>query len=147
MMHRTTPLALILALAATLGGCAATAPAAPTDLAAQAPSTAATTPEEIVSQQSKAYWNARISANVEAAYAFTSPSYRAVHSFASSRLKYGAPPAFGEQEIVKVECEPDRCKVTSRFQTFTPLVPNAKLSVAKSEVWLREQDKWWVFVE
>ena len=55
MMQRTTPLALILALAATLGGCAATAPAAPTDLAAQAPSTAATTPEEIVSQQSKAY--------------------------------------------------------------------------------------------
>ena len=111
------------------------------------PHPAATTPEEIVSQQSKAYWQARISANVEAAYAFTSPSYRAVHSFASYRLKYGAPPAFGEQEIVKVECEPDRCKVTSRFQTFTPLVPNAKLSVAKSEVWLREQDKWWVFVE
>lgn len=144
MMQRTTFPALILALAATLGGCAATAPA---DLEAQAPSAEATSPEEIVSLQSKAYWKARISANVEAAYAFTSPSYRAVHSFASYRLKYGAPPAFGDQQIVKVECEPDRCKVTSRFQTFTPLAPKAKLSVAKSEVWLREQDQWWVFVE
>lgn len=105
------------------------------------------TPEEIVVQQSKAYWLARISGNVEAAYAFTAPSYRAVHSFETFRLKHGVQPAFTDPEAVRVKCAEFRCTVTNRFKTFTPLAPKANLSVPKTDIWLQEGGKWWVFVD
>lgn len=149
-MQRSAFSALTLALAATLGACTATAPTAspPAQSApARAAQVPASTPEEIVAQQSKAYWLARISGNVEAAYAFTSPSYRAVHSFESFRVKHGARPAFADPQTVKVQCSQERCQVTNRFKTFTPLAPNAKVSVPKTDTWVREEGKWWVFVE
>lgn len=153
-MQRSIVSALTLTLAATLAACTATAPtttpatatpsAPKAEGAVQAP---AATPEDIVAQQSKAYWLARISGNVEAAYAFTAPSYRKVHDLEAFRLKYGARPALNNPQTFKVHCSAVRCTVTNKFQVFTPLAPTANVSVPKTDVWVQEDGKWWVFVE
>ena len=143
MMQRTIFSTLLLALTAGLAACTATVPATPV----AAPAKAATTPEEIVAEKSQAYWKARIARDVEAAYAMTPPSYRAVHSLENFRLKHGAPPAFGQQTIASVQCEQERCKVTSTFQAFIPMAPRANVSVPKSDTWLQEDGQWWIFVE
>lgn len=145
-MQRSIFSALILALTATLGACTATAPTQP-EKVESATQASASTPEEIVAQQSKAYWLARISGNAEAAYAFTAPSYRKVHDFEVFRLKYGAPPALSNPQTIKAKCSATRCTVTNQFQAFTPVAPTANISVPKTDVWVQEQGKWWVFVE
>lgn len=144
-----------LMLVSVLGACTAPAPQAPSAASATTSSTSSTqgpavqtlSTEDIVAQRSKAYWQARIGSNVEAAYALTPPSYRLAHSLEAFRLKHGVPPAFSDPQTVRVECAAQRCVVTNSFKTFTPLAPTANLAVPKSDVWVQEQGDWWIFVE
>ena len=152
MMQRTTFTVLALVAAATLAGCSATAPAASaTDgvatAAPPAPPASGDAIQAQVQQRSDAYWQARRTADVAAAYALTSPGYRAVHTLEQFRLDYGAIPNLTGGDIVSAHCEQERCELVRAFKTSSPLMPSTLVPISISEVWVQQDGQWWRFIE
>lgn len=141
MMQRTISSTLALTLAAALAGCAATAPMPASSQAA------AQGHEAQIRQRSEAFWQARLRNDVDAAYAFTSPSYRQVHDKEFFRIHYSGLPATATREIVDVQCNAavQRCTLRSKYLVSTPLTGRALVPVYSKETWLHEDDQWWIF--
>ncbi len=106
-----------------------------------------TTPEEAVTQRSNAFWKARMAGELAKAYAFTTPGYRAVNDQEKYRLNYGVFPSVKGGDLVSVTCEPLRCEVRKNFTTSAPMMPGVSIPIAMSEVWIKEDGQWWLFVQ
>lgn len=104
-------------------------------------------PEEVVLQRSNDYWKARMAGEVAKTYAVTTPSYRALNDQEKFRLKYGAVPILKGGEVISVTCEEARCEVRKSFTTSTPLMTGARIPIAISEIWVKQDGQWWLFVE
>ncbi|MBN9576711.1 MAG: hypothetical protein J0H16_22685 [Alicycliphilus denitrificans] len=125
-LRRTAALAAALALAgcATLGG----------------------TPEQIVAQRAGEYWKARQSGDYAKAYAFTTPSYRKLHSVEQYRLQFGQGATIQGAEVVKVDCETEKCTARIKINAAPALVGVNVGTIAThlSETWLLQDGQWWL---
>ncbi|MBK0113247.1 hypothetical protein IAE26_22765 [Delftia sp. S67] len=101
-------------------------------------------PEAAVTQRSADYWKARLSGDVDKAYALTSPGYRAINDREKYRLSYGAVPVLQGGEVVTLECQPDRCDVRKNFVTYVPLMKDTPVPLIVKEIWIKDEGQWWL---
>ena len=85
--------------------------------------------------------------DVAKTYAFTSPGYRAVNDQEKYRLSYGVIPALQGGDVVSVTCEPARCELRKSFTTSTPAMMGARIPISINEVWIKEEGRWWLFIQ
>lgn len=160
MMQRTVFSTLVLGLAAVLAGCASngTAPTAAADVSAAAsapashaadaaPNTAVAAEHAALIARSDAFWQARRTVNVAAAYALTSPGYRSVHSLEQFQLDYGAVPNLMGGDVVSVQCEQQRCVIQRSFTTTTPFTGATRVPISIDEIWVHQDGEWWRFIQ
>lgn len=120
------------AMALVLAGCAAMGSA---------------TPEQAVTERSNAYWKARVVGDFAQAYGFTTPAYRKLHSVEQYRMQFGQGAAVEGAEVVKADCEEQKCTVRIKI-TATPALLGVKVGTIAthlSETWLLQDGQWWLY--
>lgn len=124
---------LVLALAAlALAGCA----------------TVAATPELAVRERATNHWKARLADDLDTAYTFMPPSYRAVTPLNSYKQAFGAAVKLTAAQVERVRCEnDDKCVATTRIEARPTLqrASAAPIATYYDEVWVRENGQWWLF--
>lgn len=107
-----------------------------------------TKPEEAVAQRANARWQALLKGDMEKAYSFNTPGYRAVVNAQAFRARTGIAGRWHAAEVVRVECDrPDRCKAVIRLE-FSALIGGRstdRISTHFDETWLLEDGTWWIF--
>jgi hypothetical protein len=133
MRFFTSVRATAAALAACLLAACATGPGAP--------------PEVLVKERALARWNALIASKLEDSYKLHAPSYRAVISFERYRATIGGSMQWTGAEVIKVECEAEKCAVRLKIDANSPVPMRFKgtLSTGVDETWLLEDGQWWLF--
>lgn len=113
-------------------------------------SSVSVSPEERVRVRATERWQALIAYQMDKAYAFTTPAYRAVASFERDRARYGSAAQWVGAEVQRVNCEPEKCTVRVRIDV-KPIVPglrrNTVLSTHADETWLLVDGQWWLHRE
>lgn len=124
-------------LFAGLAGCASSGGGG---IASTVAGTAPPEAKAVVADLAAARWQLLIAGNVEKAYEYLSPGFRAIMppNVYKARTKPGM---WKNAKVDAVECEQDRCVVTVAI-TYS----YGKLQAIETplqEVWLREEGKWW----
>jgi hypothetical protein len=136
--HHITALGRRLALA-TLGlmclavvGCASLQPA----------------PEETVRKLATQRWQALLAGKFDQAYEFATPAFRKLRTADFYRTNRSAVPVkWVSAEVLRVDCEPQRCAVKIKLIT-RPIMPGfnkLNLETGLDEVWILEDGQWWMF--
>ena len=136
--HHITALGRRLALA-TLGlmclavvGCASLQPA----------------PEETVRKLATQRWQALLAGKFDQAYEFATPAFRKLRTVDFYRTNRSAVPVkWVSAEVLRVDCEPQRCAVKIKLIT-RPIMPGfnkLNLETGLDEVWILEDGQWWMF--
>lgn len=105
-------------------------------------------PEAMVKEKATARWDALIKSDFDTAYKLTAPSYRAVSSLERYRTKFNLGSVnWTDAEVVKVECEPEKCNVTLKVGAYLPMLRTFKepAVTAIEETWVKEDGGWWLF--
>ena len=108
----------------------------------------ATTPELAVRERATSHWKARLSGDMEAAYAFMPPSYRAVTTLDGYKKGFGNAAKLTSAQVEQVKCESaDKCVSTTKIEARVALARASASAVTTvyDEVWVRENGQWWVF--
>lgn len=102
-------------------------------------------PEDVVAKRVDQRWSALIAGKFDAAYALTSPTYRATNDLAKYRANFAGAVAWKEVELVTVQCAEDRCTARMRVTVNPPagLAHVGQITTGVEEVWVRQQDAWW----
>jgi len=50
-------------------------------------------------------------------------------------------------DIAWVKCDEARCEVRKHFTTSSPVMPRTTVPISISEIWIKEEGQWWLFVE
>ncbi len=105
----------------------------------------AQTPEQVVEQRAQSYWDARVKAQTDKAYALLAPSYRAARTLDQYKAKFGTAATIKSFEVVKVTCEPLKCIAKLKLGVQPALVSLNLPEIATyvDEVWLLEGGGWW----
>ena len=128
--------AALVGLAATgallLAGCSALPP---------------TTAEAIVAQRAEQRWAAMIDGDLEKAWEFTQPGYRAIVKQKDYRKRFGAAGQWKSVQIHGVQCEPERCTVKLRLTSLVMVPPRINREVIGylDEIWVRDESQWWYY--
>jgi hypothetical protein len=136
--HHITALGRRLALA-TLGlmslavvGCASLQPA----------------PEETVRKLATQRWQALLAGKFDQAYEFATPAFKKLRTVDFYRTNRSAVPVkWVSAEVLRVDCEPQRCSVKIKLIT-RPIMPGfnkLNLETGLDEVWILEDGQWWMF--
>lgn len=115
--------------AATLVGCAALP---------------ATTPEDLVSQRAKARWEALLAGDIDGAYTYLAPSYRAVRDLKQYRATISGAVQWKAVEVVGVSCKQEACTARVRIDFVFPAAPGVYKS-HYDEQWVVEDGSWWFY--
>ena len=102
------------------------------------------TPEKVVEKRATDYWKARMSANYEEAYKFSTPGYRKVRTAEQYKLQFGAGASVVDATVTKVECEAEKCDVQVRLGV-KPAILRARLDKVETymnETWRVEDGQW-----
>lgn len=121
---------LAAALAATLAGCAGL------------PGGDATT---VVQERAQTRWNALVAGQIDKAYTYTAPSFRAITPYDSYRSSFGSGASWLGAEVLDVRCEPERCEVDVRLRIQLPARSVGPVTTDAKEVWIRENGQWWLY--
>ncbi|WP_199137442.1 hypothetical protein [Delftia sp. ASV31] len=105
------------------------------------------TPEDIVNARSAAYLKARQSGDVDKAYTYLTPTYRALKNKERFRLENGAATVLKGGELLSTTCVPERCVVRRNFTTIVPTMPGVDVPISITEAWVVEDGQWWLFLE
>lgn len=104
------------------------------------------TPEQIVSERIEARWKALLAGDLEKAYSFMAPSYREAVGFERYKAQAGSAVNRQGAELVKVECEAERCEATVRIDFTLPLRPRDGVQHTHVvERWVSEKGGWWLY--
>ena len=103
--------------------------------------------EDVITQRSNAFWDARLKNDMAQAYKFTPPSYRQIKDVERFRTEYAGVPMVDKREVVSVICEEadGRCVPKQKFDVEPPMMRGTKVPVYSDEVWIREDGQWWIF--
>ncbi len=128
---------------AALVGLAATGALLLAGCSALPPSTA----EAIVAQRAEQRWAALIDGDLEKAWEFTQPGFRAIVKQKDYRRRFGAAGQWKSVQIHGVQCEPERCTVKLRLTSLVLVPPRANREVVGylDEVWVRDEGQWWYY--
>lgn len=122
---------LTLTVAAALAGCAAITPA---------------TPETTVQKRAQERVNLMQSREFVKAYAYLTPSYRALNDSDSYSKSFGSSASWVEPKVGQVKCpDSDRClvSVTVGVQVVAPGFGSKPLPSTIWETWVLEDGQWW----
>ena len=130
--RRVALASLLAACALALAGCAALQPV---------------TPESIVTQRVEQRWAALIDGNLEKAWEFTQPGFRAIVMQKDYRKRFGSAGQWKNAQVHSVQCESERCTVRLRLTSLVLVPPRANREVAGyvDEVWVRDEGQWWYY--
>ena len=107
-----------------------------------------TKPEDAVAQRVQARWQSLIKGDMDAAYKYNSPGYRAVIDLAGFKGRTGIAGRWLDAQVHRVECElPTRCTAVVRLE-FISLIPGkskVRMDTHIDETWLLEDGQWWIF--
>ena len=119
-------------LAVSLVGCAALGPAKP---------------EDAVKRLATTRLQSLMAGDFDQAYKMLMPSYRAVVSLDRFRGETTGVAFWKGVEVIKVDCEPEKCTARIRIDFQHPLAAKVGgvLSTHIDEIWLLEGDKWWLY--
>lgn len=131
--HLTHPGAALLATA-ILAGCA----------------TMASAPEDVVKKRATQQWTARLANNLDTAYTFAPPSFRAITSLETYKKGFGKDVKLEAAEVTEVKCETeDKCVAQVKVKAQPVLLLNRRavlpLVTYIDETWIREDGQWWLF--
>lgn len=108
--------------------------------------TAPKTTEEIVSERAAARWKVVIAGDLEKAYSFLAPSYRATVGIDRYRARFASMTRRESAEVVKVDCKAEACSVTVKVAFVSPMHRTmGVLSTHVVESWVREDGGWWLY--
>jgi len=103
---------------------------------------------DLVHQRASERWQALVAGEFSRAYAYNTPSFRAVVSLDSYRNRFGAAIVWLGAEVVGVDCpQTDKCTAHLRID-YKPLLSKKigdKMSTYVDETWLSEGGQWWFF--
>ena len=105
-------------------------------------------PEDVVTQRINARWQALIKGEMEAAYGFSAPGYRAAIDLTTFKGRTGIAGRWLGVQVVRVECDqPTRCKAVVRleYSTLIPGFSKTTMNTHIDETWLLEDGRWWIF--
>ena len=106
------------------------------------------TPEMVVKERASLRWQALIKNDMEAAYGFTTPAYRAVATVTDYRQRMGSAVRWSGVEVVGVRC-PDatKCIANVRIEAKPYLGRRFGDSIVThvEETWLLQENQWWLF--
>lgn len=114
-----------------LGGCAALPVAAP---------------EDVVRERAEARWQALVAGDVEKAYGFLAPSYRALYDLQRYRTMIGGGAQHQGAKVIGVECKPEVCTAKIRIDYTVPKFAGV-FNTHYDEQWIAEQGGWWFYVK
>jgi len=105
-------------------------------------------PQDQVRQRASERWQALVAGEFSRAYAYLTPSYRAVVSADGYRKRFGAAVLWLGAEVVEVDCpEATKCLAHLRID-YKPLLARKntdKMSTNVEETWLFEGGQWWFY--
>ena len=105
-------------------------------------------PEETVRKLATQRWQALLAGKFDQAYEFATPGFRKLRSVDFYRTNRSAVPVkWVSAEVLRVDCEPQRCTVKIKLIT-RPNMPGfnkLNLETGLDEVWLLEDGQWWMF--
>jgi hypothetical protein len=107
-----------------------------------------TKPEDTVTQRANARWQALIKGDMAKAYAYSTPSFRAVVDVEGFKGRTGIAGRWHAVQVVNVTCDtPERCKaiVKLEFSTLIPGRAKDRINTHIDETWLLEDGQWWIF--
>jgi hypothetical protein len=105
-------------------------------------------PEEAVRKLATQRWQALLAGKFDQAYEFATPAFRKLRSVDFYRTNRSAVPVkWVSAEVLRVDCEPQRCVVKVKLIT-RPIMPGfnkLNLETGLEEVWIEEDGQWWMF--
>ena len=105
-------------------------------------------PEETVRKLATQRWQALLAGKFDQAYEFATPAFRKLRSVDFYRTNRSAVPVkWVSAEVMRVDCEPQRCVAKVKLIT-RPIMPGfnkLNLETALEEVWIEEDGQWWMF--
>jgi len=106
-------------------------------------------PEETVRKLATQRWQTLLAGKFDQAYEFATPGFRKLRTVDFYRTNRSAVPVkWVSAEVLRVDCEPARCKVTVKVVS-EPRVPGFRkllnLESGIEEVWVLEDGQWWMF--
>lgn len=136
-------LASFAVTASLLAGCAGNSPNAPMTAVASV-----TKAETAVTSRAQKRVELLGSAKYEEAYAYLTPSYRALNDVDSYRHRFGAGAKWINPQVSNVKCENDeRCTVTVSLGVLVIARGFGTKPIASTmyETWLKEDGQWWYY--
>jgi hypothetical protein len=132
MTSRRLGLVALLTAGAWLSGCA----------------TLHSKPEDAVTQRANQRWEALIKGDIDQAYAYNAPGFRAVVDKAGFRSRTGIAGRWHSAQVANVTCDTEtRCKAVIKLE-FSTLIPGHskdRMTTHIDETWLLEDGQWWIF--
>lgn len=105
-------------------------------------------PEETVRKLATQRWQALLAGKFDQAYEFATPAFRKLRSVDFYRTNRSAVPVkWVSAEVLRVDCEPQRCVAKVKLIT-RPIMPGfnkLNLETGLEEVWIEENGQWWMF--
>lgn len=105
-------------------------------------------PEETVRKLATQRWQALLGGKFDQAYEFATPAFRKLRSVDFYRTNRSAVPVkWVSAEVLRVDCEPQRCVAKIKLIT-RPNMPGfnkLNLETGLEEVWIQEEGQWWMF--
>jgi hypothetical protein len=104
-------------------------------------------PEDIVRQRATARWQALIAGDVEKAYQFLQPAYRAVRDLKFYRGTIaGGAAQWKDVDVIGVECKADACSARIRIgYVLLGKRYSEGLATHYDEKWISEKGDWWLY--
>jgi hypothetical protein len=105
-------------------------------------------PEETVRKLATQRWQALLAGKFDQAYEFATPAFKKLRTVDFYRTNRSAVPVkWVSAEVLRVDCEPQRCSVKIKLIT-RPIMPGfnkLNLETGLDEVWILEDGQWWMF--
>lgn len=105
-------------------------------------------PEVVVKERASQRWLALTKYDMEKAYEFTTPAYRAVTTAEVHRRRIGSAVRWTGAEVVGVRCpEATKCLVQVRIEAkpFLGRRYGDSITTHVEETWLLQDNQWWLF--
>ena len=134
---------LVVATGLLAAGCAVNTPGA-----VGTATTSSVKAEDAVKSRAQKRIDLLMANNYEGAYAYLTPSYRALNNTESYRNRFGSGAKWVNPQVHSVKCEDaERCKVTVTLGVLVvaPGFGTKPIDSTMFETWLLEDGQWWYY--
>ena len=105
-------------------------------------------PQDQVKQCATERWQALVAGEIERAYSYNTPGFRALVTPSAYRSRIGGAVKWVGAEVTQVNCpEPAKCDVQIKLD-YQPVLGGkitGSYSTYLDESWLQENSQWWIF--